>query len=258
MTQALDVTPRCKVLEVGAGSGYQAAILARLARRVYAIERYRELALAARARIEKLGLANVTIRTGDGTRGWPEQAPFDRIIVSAAAEDAPALLLEQLRTGGIMVLPVGQSDEVQQLIRVEKTDEGPSISRADGGALRAAAGRDAGRGRPGRRALGQERAVMTLCFKACLRRAGPMLLLVAAAACSQRSGPPAEVDIRGTNPHAARPAAVATAPGGPSAPAASGRHRQLRELSDGRRQRGRNGRPAGRAGRPLGLRARRL
>jgi protein-L-isoaspartate(D-aspartate) O-methyltransferase len=126
MTQALDVTPRCKVLEVGAGSGYQAAILARLARRVYAIERHRELALAARARIEQLGLANVTIRTGDGTKGWPEQAPFDRIIVSAAAEDAPSILLEQLRTGGIMVLPVGQSDEVQQLIRVEKTPEGPA------------------------------------------------------------------------------------------------------------------------------------
>ena len=126
MTQALEVTPRCKVLEVGAGSGYQAAILARLARRVYAIERHRGLALAARARMEKLGLANVTIRTGDGTRGWPEQAPFDRIIVSAAAEDAPSTLLEQLRTGGIMVLPVGQSDEVQQLIRIDKTEDGPS------------------------------------------------------------------------------------------------------------------------------------
>jgi protein-L-isoaspartate(D-aspartate) O-methyltransferase len=126
MTQALEVTPRCKVLEVGAGSGYQAAILARLARRVYAIERHRGLALAARGRMEELGLANVTIRTGDGTRGWPEQAPFDRIIVSAAAEDAPSTLLDQLRTGGIMVLPVGQSDEVQQLIRVDKTEQGPS------------------------------------------------------------------------------------------------------------------------------------
>ena len=126
MTQALDVTPRCKVLEVGAGSGYQAAILARLARRVYAIERHRELTRAARGRIEKLGLANVALRTGDGTRGWPEQAPFDRIIVSAAAEDAPSILLDQLRTGGIMVLPVGQSDEVQQLIRVEKTENGPT------------------------------------------------------------------------------------------------------------------------------------
>ncbi|HET7408666.1 MAG TPA: protein-L-isoaspartate(D-aspartate) O-methyltransferase [Paracoccaceae bacterium] len=125
MTQALDVSPRCKVLEVGAGSGYQAAILARLARRVYAIERHRELARRARERLADLDLSNVMLRTGDGTRGWPEQAPFDRIILSAAAEDAPSTLLEQLRTGGIMVLPVGQSDEVQQLIRIEKTAGGP-------------------------------------------------------------------------------------------------------------------------------------
>ena len=124
MTQALNVTPRCKVLEVGAGSGYQAAILSRLARRVYGIERHRELALSARARMTAQGLSNVTIRTGDGTQGWPEQAPFDRIIVSAAAEDAPMILLEQLRVGGIMVLPVGQTDDVQTLIRIEKTEDG--------------------------------------------------------------------------------------------------------------------------------------
>lgn len=125
MTQALAVTPRCKVLEVGAGSGYQAAVLARLARRVYAIERHRDLALKARARMSALDLSNVTIRAGDGTRGWPEQAPFDRIVVTAAADDPPATLLEQLRPGGIMVLPVGQTDEVQQLIRIEKTENGP-------------------------------------------------------------------------------------------------------------------------------------
>ena len=125
MTEALEVTPRCKVLEVGAGSGYQAAILSKLARRVYAIERHRPLSKAARARMDALGLANVSVRTGDGTKGWPEQAPFDRIIVSAAAEDAPAILLDQLRIGGIMVLPVGQSDDVQQLIRIEKTEDGP-------------------------------------------------------------------------------------------------------------------------------------
>ena len=124
MTQALEVTPRSKVLEVGAGSGYQAAVLARLARRVYAIERHRPLAMLARQRLEGLGLTNVTVRAGDGTRGWPEQAPFDRILVTAAADDAPAILLEQLRPGGIMVLPVGQSDEVQQLLRIEKTPEG--------------------------------------------------------------------------------------------------------------------------------------
>ncbi|MCL5775476.1 protein-L-isoaspartate(D-aspartate) O-methyltransferase [Limibaculum sp. FT325] len=124
MTEALNVTPRCKVLEIGAGSGYQTAILARLARRVYAIERHRPLVRLARERLETLGITNVTIRTGDGTRGWPEQAPFDRILIAAAADDAPRMLLEQLRPGGIMVLPVGQSDEVQQLIRIEKTDEG--------------------------------------------------------------------------------------------------------------------------------------
>jgi len=125
MLQALDFTPRCKVLEIGAGSGYVCAILARLARRVYGIERHRALALEARERIAQLGLGNVTIRSGDGTKGWPEQAPFDRILVSAAADDTPANLLEQLRPGGIMVLPVGQTDEVQQLIKIEKTESGP-------------------------------------------------------------------------------------------------------------------------------------
>ncbi|MGF1445013.1 MAG: protein-L-isoaspartate(D-aspartate) O-methyltransferase [Pikeienuella sp.] len=124
MTQALQVTKRCKVLEVGAGSGYQAAVLARLARRVYAIERHRPLAQIARERLERLGLANVSLRAGDGTKGWPEQAPFDRILVTAAADDTPRLLLEQLRIGGIMVLPVGQSDMVQQLIKIEKSDDG--------------------------------------------------------------------------------------------------------------------------------------
>jgi protein-L-isoaspartate(D-aspartate) O-methyltransferase len=128
MLQALDVTPRCKVLEIGAGSGYVCSILARLARRVYGIERHRPLALEARERIAQLGLGNVTIRSGDGTKGWPEQAPFDRILVSAAADDTPANLLEQLRPSGIMVLPVGQTDEVQQLIKIEKTENGPSYS----------------------------------------------------------------------------------------------------------------------------------
>jgi len=128
MMQALDITPRCKVLEVGAGSGYVCAILSRLARRVYGIERHKGLALEARERMARLGISNVTIRAGDGTRGWPEQAPFDRILLSAAAEDAPVLLLEQLRPGGIMVLPVGQTDEVQQLIKIEKTEDGPKYS----------------------------------------------------------------------------------------------------------------------------------
>ena len=124
MTQALKVTPRCKVLEVGCGSGYQAAILARLARRVYAIERHRPLVREAQARLKALDLSNVSVIAGDGALGWREQAPFDRIMVTAAAEDMPRLLIDQLREGGIMVLPVGQSDDVQQLIRVVKTPEG--------------------------------------------------------------------------------------------------------------------------------------
>jgi protein-L-isoaspartate(D-aspartate) O-methyltransferase len=126
MTQALQVTPRCKVLEVGCGSGYQAAILARLARRVYTVERHRPLARHARDLLEKeLDLTNVTVISGDGAAGLPEQAPFDRIIVTCAAEDTPSVLLSQLREGGIMVLPVGQSDEIQQLIRIRKDADGP-------------------------------------------------------------------------------------------------------------------------------------
>ena len=124
MTQALEVTPRCKVLEVGCGSGYQAAVLARLARRVYTIERHRPLARLAQARLEALALSTVSVIAGDGSLGWPDQAPFDRILVTAAAEDPPQLLIEQLRVGGIMVLPVGQSDEMQQLIKIVKTDSG--------------------------------------------------------------------------------------------------------------------------------------
>jgi protein-L-isoaspartate(D-aspartate) O-methyltransferase len=129
MTQALNVTSRCKVLEVGAGSGYQTAILARLARRVYALERHRPLARATRALFEReFDLPNVTIMAADGALGLPDQAPFDRILLAAAAEDVPSLLLDQLRVGGIMVLPVGQSDDIQQLIRIEKTENGPIYS----------------------------------------------------------------------------------------------------------------------------------
>ncbi len=125
MTQALTPTPRCKVLEVGCGSGYQSAVLARLSRRVYAVERHRALAREAAQRFAALDLNNVSVKPGDGALGWPEQAPFDRIMLTAAAEDAPALLLSQLREGGIMVLPVGQSDDVQTLIRITKTPQGP-------------------------------------------------------------------------------------------------------------------------------------
>ncbi|KIC19033.1 MULTISPECIES: protein-L-isoaspartate(D-aspartate) O-methyltransferase [unclassified Leisingera] len=124
MTQALQISPRDTVLEVGTGSGYQAAILSKLARRVYTIDRHARLVREARAVFEQLQLANVTSLVGDGSHGLSEQAPFDRIIVTAAAEDPPGPLLAQLKTGGIMVLPVGQSDHVQTLIRVRKTEDG--------------------------------------------------------------------------------------------------------------------------------------
>jgi protein-L-isoaspartate(D-aspartate) O-methyltransferase len=124
MTQALEVGPRDKVLEIGTGSGYQAAILARLARRVYSVERHPRLAREARAALEAQAIPNVTVITGDGSRGLAEQAPFDRIMVTAAAEDPPGPLLAQLRPGGIMVLPVGQSDHVQTLIRIRRDETG--------------------------------------------------------------------------------------------------------------------------------------
>lgn len=124
MTEALEISPRDKVLEVGTGSGYQAAILSQLARRVYTVERHRTLIREARAAFERLDLHNITAIASDGSFGLPDQAPFDRIIVTAAAEDAPGPLLAQLRLGGIMVVPVGQSDAVQSLIKVRKTEAG--------------------------------------------------------------------------------------------------------------------------------------
>ncbi len=124
MTQALDVQPRHKVLEIGTGSGYQAAILSHLARRVYTTDRHRRLVARASEIFTELGLSNVTALTADGSRGLPEQAPFDRILVTAAAEDPPGPLLAELRVGGIMVVPVGQSDAVQRLIRVRRHADG--------------------------------------------------------------------------------------------------------------------------------------
>ncbi len=124
MTQALAVTPRDTVLEVGTGSGYQAAILSQLARRVYTVDRYRRLVREAADLFRQLNLTNVTTITADGSHGLPDQAPFDRILVTAAAEDPPGPLLAQLKPGGIMVLPVGQSDAVQSLIKVTRTNSG--------------------------------------------------------------------------------------------------------------------------------------
>ncbi|WP_323036121.1 protein-L-isoaspartate(D-aspartate) O-methyltransferase [Pararhodobacter sp.] len=124
MTEALEVTPRAKVLEVGTGSGYQAAILSQLARRVYTVERHRTLVAEARAAFAKLDLSNITCLAADGSFGLPDQAPFDRILVTAAAEDPPGPLMQQLRVGGIMVVPVGQSDHVQSLIKVRRLEKG--------------------------------------------------------------------------------------------------------------------------------------
>ncbi len=124
MTQALQINPRDKVLEIGTGSGYQAAILSKLARRVYTVDRYRRLVQTAREVFEANDITNITTFTADGSYGFAEQAPFDRILLTAAAEDPPGPLLAQLRVGGIMVLPVGQSDAVQSLIRVTRTETG--------------------------------------------------------------------------------------------------------------------------------------
>ena len=124
MTAALDVQPRDKVLEIGTGSGYQAAILSHLARRVYTVDRHRKLVRAARAIFEAENIANITAFTADGSWGLEQLAPFDRIILTAASEDPPSPLLAQLRIGGIMVLPVGQSDTVQTLVKVLKTESG--------------------------------------------------------------------------------------------------------------------------------------
>jgi protein-L-isoaspartate(D-aspartate) O-methyltransferase len=124
MTEALEVQPRNKVLEIGTGSGYQAAILSQLARRVYTVDRHSRLVKAARRVFEAEDISNIIAFTADGSRGLPEQAPFDRILLTAASEDPPGPLLAQLRIGGIMVLPVGQSDTVQTLVKVTKTEEG--------------------------------------------------------------------------------------------------------------------------------------
>ena len=124
MTQALQVTSRDKVLEVGTGSGYQAAILSLLARRVYTVERHSLLVNNATKVFQKLNISNITTICADGGYGLEQQAPFDRIIVTAASDDPPASLLSQLKIGGIMIIPVGQSDNMQNLIKIAKTDGG--------------------------------------------------------------------------------------------------------------------------------------
>jgi protein-L-isoaspartate(D-aspartate) O-methyltransferase len=126
MTQALDAGERMKVLEIGTGSGYQAAVLAGLCRRLYTIERHQDLLAAAEERFRDLRISNITTRAGDGSRGWPEQVPFERILVTAAAADVPPVLIDQLAVGGVMVVPIGAGGDEsdQRLSRVRRTEEG--------------------------------------------------------------------------------------------------------------------------------------
>jgi protein-L-isoaspartate(D-aspartate) O-methyltransferase len=126
MTEQLEVEPQHHVLEVGTGSGYQAAVLSRLARDVVSVERYRTLADTARERLKTLGFTNVTIIAGDGFAGVPAQAPFDRIIVTAAADEVPEALVAQLAEGGKMVLPLGPRHGTQHLVKLTKTAQGLS------------------------------------------------------------------------------------------------------------------------------------
>lgn len=124
MTAALDLSPRHTVLEVGTGSGYQAAIFSKLARRVYTIERHRELLRGAENRFTALNCKNIVSRCGDGSKGWPEAAPYDRILVAAAAAEVPEPLIAQLRPGGVMIIPVGADGAGQLLLRLSKDETG--------------------------------------------------------------------------------------------------------------------------------------
>jgi protein-L-isoaspartate(D-aspartate) O-methyltransferase len=129
MSEQLALKPEHRVLEVGTGSGYQAAVLSRLAREVVSIERFRTLADAARERLARLGYDNVEVIAGDGLAGAPDQAPFDRIIVTAAAERIPQTLVDQLEEGGVMLLPLGPHEGTQHIVKLTKTSTG--IARED-------------------------------------------------------------------------------------------------------------------------------
>ncbi len=134
MSQALEVGPRMKVLEIGTGSGYQAAVLAQLCRRLYTIERHRPLLAEAEMRLQRLRVHNVTTNFGDGRAGWPAQAPFDRIMVTAAAEEIPDALIAQLADGGLLVAPVGDKRRGQRLTRVTRI--GDEVRHEDLGPVR--------------------------------------------------------------------------------------------------------------------------
>ena len=124
MTEQLELDERHKVLEIGTGSGYQAAVLSHLCRRVYTVERWRELQKAAERRFARLGITNVTTIIGDGWLGWPPQAPFDRIIVTAAADEPPPALIEQLKIGGRMIIPLGETRDTQSWSRSTRPKTG--------------------------------------------------------------------------------------------------------------------------------------
>jgi len=128
MTELLDPKRNQRVLEIGTGSGYQAAILARIVGEVYSIEIVSELARSAAERLSRLGFRNVTVREGDGYRGWPEKAPFDRIILTAAPPEIPQVLLNELKGGGTLVAPVGVGD--QNLVLVKKSADGKTTTRS--------------------------------------------------------------------------------------------------------------------------------
>lgn len=123
MAEALELSKTDRVLEIGAGTGYSAAILSRIVDRVYSVERLEGLALSARRRLETLGYTNVVIHQGDGTLGWPEHAPYDAIVVTAAAPKTPKPLLDQLAAGGRLVIPVGPTSYFQDLIRIRRVGE---------------------------------------------------------------------------------------------------------------------------------------
>jgi len=129
MTELLKPRKEHVILEVGTGSGYQAAVLAPLVKQVYTIEIVEPLARSAAERLKRLGYANIEVRAGDGYAGWPEHAPFDAIIVTAAAETIPPALIEQLKPGGRMVIPVGGQSEVQEMLVIEKKADGTLTKR---------------------------------------------------------------------------------------------------------------------------------
>ena len=131
MTQLLEMKPRHMVLEIGTGSGYQAAVLAKIARRVHTIERHETLHEQACVRFEQMTLRNITTHLGDGSKGWPHAAPYERIIVTAAADDIPPTLVDQLAVGGLMVVPIGEDVGDQKLVRVFKNERGIEVEERE-------------------------------------------------------------------------------------------------------------------------------